>query len=120
MIFAARPAARFQNRTEAGRSLAPLLAARGFVDPVIYALPRGGVPVALPIAQALRAPLDLILVRKLGVPWQPELGFGAVAEGLDQPVINREVVAHAGLTEADMGPVLARRKRNSPADQRFT
>ena len=110
MIFAARPAARFQNRTEAGRSLAPLLAARGFVDPVIYALPRGGVPVALPIAQALRAPLDLILVRKLGVPWQPELGFGAVAEGLDQPVINHEVVAHAGLTEADMGPVLAQEK----------
>lgn len=110
MIFAARPAARFENRTEAGRSLAPLLAARGFVDPVIYALPRGGVPVALPIAQALRAPLDLILVRKLGVPWQPELGFGAVAEGLDQPVINHEVVAHAGLTEADMGPVLAQEK----------
>lgn len=110
MIFVARPAARFQNRTEAGRSLAPLLAARGFVDPMIYALPRGGVPVALPVAQTLHAPLDLLLVRKLGVPWQPELGFGAIAESVDQPAINQEVVAHAGLTEANMGPVLAQEK----------
>jgi predicted phosphoribosyltransferase len=110
MIFAAKPKARFENRAEAGHCLAPLLAARGYAAPVVYALPRGGVPVAIPIAEALGAPLDLILVRKLGVPWQPELGFGAVAEGLDQPVINQEVVAHAALTEADMAPVIARER----------
>jgi predicted phosphoribosyltransferase len=58
---------------------------------VVYALPRGGVPVAIPIATALGAPLDLMLVRKLGVPWQPELGFGALAEGLDQPLERDDV-----------------------------
>jgi putative phosphoribosyl transferase len=108
MIFATKPRARFKNRAEAGRCLAPLLAARGFAAPVVYGLPRGGVPVAIPIAEALGAPFDLILVRKLGVPWQPELGFGALAEGLDQPLINQEVVAHAGLTEEAMAPVIAR------------
>jgi putative phosphoribosyl transferase len=110
MIFGAKPRARFKNRAEAGRCLASLLAARGFAAPVVYALPRGGVPVAIPIATALGAPLDLMLVRKLGVPWQPELGFGALAEGLDQPLINQEVVAHAGLTEEAMAPVIAREK----------
>ena len=55
---------------------------RGIVEGVFDALPRGGVPVALPIAEGLHAPLDLLLVRKLGVPWQPELSFGAIAEGL--------------------------------------
>jgi putative phosphoribosyl transferase len=110
MVVSLRPNPRFADRAEAGRSLAPLLVARDFADPVVYALPRGGVPVALPIAHALQAPLDLLLVRKLGVPWQPELGFGAVAEGLDQPVINQEVVAHAALTEADMAPVIARER----------
>jgi len=110
MIFATKPRARFRNRAEAGRCLAPLLAARGFAAPVVYGLPRGGVPVAIPIAEALGAPFDLILVRKLGVPWQPELGFGALAEGLDQPLINQEVVAHAGLTEEAMAPVIAREK----------
>jgi len=108
MMFAAKPRARFENRAEAGRCLAALLAARGYAAPVVYALPRGGVPVALPIAKLLQAPLDLMLVRKLGVPWQPELGFGAVAEGLDQPVINQEVLAHAGLDQAAMAPVIAR------------
>ena len=110
MIFAIKPKARFKNRTEAGRCLAPLLAARAYAAPVVYALPRGGVPVAIPIAEALGAPLDLILVRKLGVPWQPELGFGALAEGLDKPLINQEVVAHAGLTEEAMALVIAREK----------
>jgi putative phosphoribosyl transferase len=110
MIFTTRPKPCFANRTEAGRCLAALLQARGFTDAVIYALPRGGVPVALPIAQALGAPLDLWLVRKLGVPWQPELGFGALAEGLAEPVINQDVVAHAGLTAEAMAPVIARER----------
>ena len=103
--------ARFADRAEAGRNLAPLLAARGFDKPVIFALPRGGVPVALPIAKALGAPLDLLLVRKLGVPWQPELGFGAIAEGLEEPLLNQEIIAHTGLTDNLIAPVLAAEKQ---------
>ena len=103
--------ARFADRAEAGRNLAPLLAARGFDRPVIFALPRGGVPVALPIAKALGAPLDLLLVRKLGVPWQPELGFGALAEGLEESLLNQDIIAHTGLTEDMIAPVLAEERQ---------
>ncbi|MCA3278384.1 MAG: phosphoribosyltransferase [Roseomonas sp.] len=101
----------FADRAEAGRRLAPLLTARDFDKPLIYALPRGGVPVALPIAQALHAPLDLLLVRKLGVPWQPELGFGAIAEGLEEALLNQDIIAHTGLTDEMMAPVLAAEKQ---------
>ena len=106
-----RPLPLFADRTEAGLKLLPLLAARGFDRPLVYALPRGGVPVALPIAQGLHAPLDLLLVRKLGVPWQPELGFGAIAEGLAEPLLNQDVIAHAGLTTDLITPVLAAERR---------
>jgi putative phosphoribosyl transferase len=106
-----RPLPLFADRAEAGLKLLPLLAARGFDRPLIYALPRGGVPVALPIAQGLRAPLDLLLVRKLGVPWQPELGFGAIAEGLAEPLLNQDVIAHTGLTDDMIAPVLATERR---------
>jgi len=110
MVFPMWRKTRFANRAEAGRSLAPLLLARSFDRPLVYALPRGGVPVALPIAQALHAPLDLLLVRKLGVPWQPELGFGAIAEAVDEPLLNQEVIAHAGLSAEIMAPVIQREK----------
>ena len=106
-----RPLPLFADRTEAGLRLLPLLAARGFDRPLIYALPRGGVPVALPIAQGLHAPLDLLLVRKLGVPWQPELGFGAIAEGLAEALLNQDIIAHTGLTEDMIAPVLASEKQ---------
>ncbi len=71
----------FKDRSEAGRKLAAALA--GFKDqhPVILALPRGDVPVAAEVAAVLNAPLDLILVRKIGVPFQPELAMGAVVDG---------------------------------------
>jgi predicted phosphoribosyltransferase len=111
MTFSAKPMARFADRAEAGRSLALLLAARGFDKPVIFALPRGGVPVALPIAEAMGAPLDLLLVRKLGVPWQPELGFGALAEGLEEPLLNQDIIAHTGLNTDMIAPVLAAEKQ---------
>ena len=88
-----------------------MLAARGFDRPVIFALPRGGVPVALPIAKALGAPLDLLLVRKLGVPWQPELGFGALAEGLEESLLNQDIIAHTGLSVDMIAPVLAAEKQ---------
>ena len=74
----------FKDRSDAGRKLA--LALRDYKNrqPVVLALPRGGVPVAAKVAAALNAPLDLILVRKIGVPYQPELAMGAVVDG-DEP-----------------------------------
>ena len=71
----------FKDRTDAGRRLAAALAGYKDQNPVILALPRGGVPVAAEVAAALQAPLDLILVRKIGVPFQPELAMGAVVDG---------------------------------------
>uniref|UniRef100_A4WYM0 Phosphoribosyltransferase domain-containing protein n=1 Tax=Cereibacter sphaeroides (strain ATCC 17025 / ATH 2.4.3) TaxID=349102 RepID=A4WYM0_CERS5 len=98
----------FRDRTDAGRQLAALFAGRDDRDPVVLALPRGGVPVAFEIARALQAPLDLVMVRKLGVPWQPELAAGAVADGDDpEMVINETVAAMAGLDRADMEELAA-------------
>ena len=71
----------FIDRIDAGRQLAKALARYKDQQPVVLALPRGGVPVAAEIAAALDAPLDLILVRKIGVPFQPELAMGAIGEG---------------------------------------
>ncbi len=71
---------RFRDRAEAGAALAQLLVQFRDEDPVVLALPRGGVPVAFEVARALDAPLDVIVVRKLGVPFQPELGMGAIGE----------------------------------------
>ena len=87
------PDVMFADRREAGRRLAAELLRRDFAAPVVLALPRGGVPVGYEIARALGAPLDIIVVRKLGAPGQPELGIGAVADG-DHPlgVLNQEVV----------------------------
>ena len=72
-------------------------------DPVVLALPRGGVPVARPIADRLGAPLDLLLVRKIGVPWQPELAAAAIVDG-ERPdlVLNEEVVRLAGLKDEEI------------------
>jgi len=70
----------FADRADAGRRLAAMLAYLGDEPVVVLGLPRGGVPVAFEVCRALGAPLDVILVRKLGVPFQPELGMGAVGE----------------------------------------
>jgi putative phosphoribosyl transferase len=88
----------FEDRSEAGRRLAERLAGRQLENPVVLALPRGGVPVGFEIAQALGAPLDLVLVRKIGAPFQEELAVGAVAEG-DPPEIVRApgILAELGL-----------------------
>jgi putative phosphoribosyl transferase len=72
---------RFTDRRDAGRRLADGLAGLGLAAPIVLGLPRGGVPVADEVAQRLGAPLDVLVARKLGAPTQPELGFGAVAEG---------------------------------------
>ena len=73
----------FANRTSAGRELSGRLQHLRHEKPVVLALPRGGVPVGFEIAEQLDAPLDIILVRKIGVPWQPELALGAVVDGAD-------------------------------------
>lgn len=85
----------FADRVAAGRALAEVLARRGLADPIVLALPRGGVPVGLQIAQALSAPLDLLLVRKIGVPYQPELAVAAVMDG-DAPVLVVDEAIRAG------------------------
>lgn len=74
----------FADRSDAGRQLAARLVEKGYADPVVLALPRGGLPVAAEVARALGAPLDLVLVRKIGLPAQPELAVGAVVDG-DRP-----------------------------------
>ena len=91
----------FKNRTDAGRQLAKALARYKDQRPVILALPRGGVPVAAEIAARLDAPLDLVLVRKIGVPSQPELAMGAVVDGGSPIVVrNEEVIEIVGIDEA--------------------
>ena len=96
---------RFADRHAAGLALAEALSSLDMVDPVILALPRGGIPVAVPIAEALSAPLDLLLVRKLGAPGQPELAVGAVVEGdPPQTVFNPNILTAFGLKAADLQP----------------
>jgi predicted phosphoribosyltransferase len=93
----------FTDRLEAGRRLTAALRDLDLDDPVIYALPRGGVPVAAEIATALGAPLDLVLVRKIGMPGNEELALGAVVDGAPPTVVtNDDIVRRAGLTEADV------------------
>lgn len=98
----------YRDRREAGARLAEALARLfaqepGLAPPVVLALPRGGVPVGFEIARRLDAPLDLVLVRKIGVPMQPELAAGAVVDGADPVlVLNDEVVAQAGLSAREL------------------
>lgn len=91
----------FIDRADAGRQLAERLLELNLDNPVVLALPRGGVPVALPVAKALRAPLDLVLVRKIGAPGHPEFGVGAVVDGANpQIVLNEEIVAQLNVSPA--------------------
>ena len=98
----------FSNRKEAGERLAGELARLfadepGLAPPVVLALPRGGLPIGFEIARRLDAPLDLVLVRKIGAPMQPELAAGAIVDGeTPELVLNEEVVRHAGLGEAEI------------------
>jgi putative phosphoribosyl transferase len=90
----------FRDRTDAGQRLAELVSERlarssppqQVAAALVLALPRGGVPVAAPVAQALGVPLDVLVVRKIGVPWQPELALGAIGEG-EMVVLNDDVVS---------------------------
>jgi putative phosphoribosyl transferase len=91
----------FRDRIDAGRRLAEALSEYRGRDAVVLALPRGGVPVAAEVAAALDAPLDLILVRKIGVPTQPELAMGAVVDGATPIVVRNEDVIELTGTTAD-------------------
>ena len=102
-----RTAARFADRAEAGRELAAALREYGGRDDVVvFALPRGGVPVGFEVARELKAPLDVFVVRKLGLPAQPELAMGAIASGGVQ-VLNEEVVQTLGVSPETIAEVAA-------------
>ena len=110
----------FQDRTDAGRWLARALVKYKAHRPVVLALPRGGVPVAAEVAAALDAPLDLVLVRKIGVPSRPELAMGAVTDGGSPTIIrNSEIIELCGVSERkfdavckeELGEIERRRKR---------
>lgn len=99
----------FIDRADAGRQLAARLQHLRGEPTVVLGLPRGGVPVAAQVARALGAPLDVIVVRKLGVPFQPELGMGAVGEDGIR-VINQEIVRAAEVSAAELAAVEARER----------
>lgn len=100
-------ARRFADRRAAGRLLGRALAGYAGTDPVVLGLPRGGVPVADEVARALGGTLDVWVARKLGVPFQPELGMGAIAEG-PAVVLDRSTLLLAGVTRAQLLEVARR------------
>ncbi|WP_369208211.1 phosphoribosyltransferase [Streptomyces sp. PU-14G] len=101
---------RFADRTQAGRELAASLSdlrrQEELPDPLVLALPRGGVPVAVEVARALHAPLDVLVARKIGLPGRPEYGVGAIA-GEDPPVYDRTALEMLGLAEDRLSSVVA-------------
>lgn len=101
---------RFRDREEAGRLLAERLREFAGEAPVVLALPRGGVAVGYEVARAMGAPLDVMIVRKLGVPWHPELGMGALAEG-GALYLNQEVLDSADLSPDEMRQVIVEETR---------
>ncbi|HHP7238554.1 phosphoribosyltransferase [Longibacter sp.] len=104
-----QPTFRYTDRQEAGRHLTRHLARFESRDPLVLALPRGGVPVAFEVARALRAPLDVWVARKLGIPQQPELGFGAISSG-DVTVIDEATIRATGLSSTDIQAVVSRER----------
>ena len=94
----------FDNRVDAGKRLAARLRHLAESDPVVLGLPRGGVPVAAEVAKALNAPLDVIVVRKLGLPFQPEVAMGAIGEG-GVRVLDPALIARAGVSAAELAQV---------------
>ena len=98
---------RFMDRRDAGQRLAERLSSMGLEDPLVLALPRGGVPVGYEVAVALRVPLEVFVARKIGAPGHEELGIAAIAEGLDEPVATA-LVAQLGLSASDLEALAAR------------
>src|SRR5579871_2224487 len=96
----------FEDRREAGRQLAARLMPYREQDPIVVALPRGGVVIGFEIAQALRAPLDVLVARKLGAPGQPELGIGAIAPG-EVRVLDDFAVRYLGISQRELARITA-------------
>ncbi|WP_101065476.1 phosphoribosyltransferase [Roseovarius salinarum] len=108
----------YHDRTEAGETLARALQACEMRRPVVFALPRGGLPVAVPVARALGAPLDLLLVRKIGLPGQPEVAAGAIVDGPPELVFYNERILRAfGLGHDDLAGTIET-KRAELAERR--
>ncbi|MGW4913456.1 phosphoribosyltransferase [Streptomyces sp. NPDC004270] len=105
---------RYRDRTQAGRELAAVLGKLsdegGLPDPIVLALPRGGAAVAAEVARELSAPLDVLVVRKIGAPHHEEFGVGAIA-GDDPPLLDRATLAHLGMSEDYLAPVVERERR---------
>lgn len=91
----------YQDRADAGRRLAEELAQRDLGDPVVLGLPRGGVPVARQVAERLEAPLDVVVVRKIGAPRNPEYALGAIGEG-DVEVLDEDAMSQLGVDRTDL------------------
>ena len=98
---------RYADRRAAGRELAERLSLLATENPVVLGLARGGMPVAFEVARALRAPLDVLVVRKIGAPGNPELGIGAIAEG-DVRVLNQELVRELLVSAEELEAAIAR------------
>lgn len=98
---------RFTNRREAGRRLGANLAHLATEQPVVVGLPRGGMPVAYEVAEALGAPLDVLVVRKLGCPWEPELGVGTLGEGGIR-LLSESLMRLTGVTQPQLDVVAGR------------
>ena len=101
----------FKNRNVAGIALANALVSFKESNPLVFGLPRGGVPVAYEVAKVLKVPVDVIVVRKLGVPWQPELAFGAIGES-DVTYLNTNLINELGLDRESQKQVIEREKKN--------
>ena len=113
----------FHDRQSAGALLGADVSKAELQQPVVLGLPRGGVPVAARVAEAINAPLDVILVRKLGVPHQPELAMGAIGED-GVVIVNHDVVRATGVGDAEFAEVesreraeLAQRRSSCGVDQ---
>src|ERR1035441_819004 len=100
---------KFQNRSEAGQLLGERLGYLASERPVVLGLPRGGVPVAFEVAQALASPLDVLVVRKLGVPFHTELAFGAIGEE-DTRVLDTEMIQRLGLSRKRVKATIERER----------
>jgi putative phosphoribosyl transferase len=99
----------FASRLQAGSLLAAQVACHRFAaTPIVLALPRGGVPVGSVVASQLHSPMDVVVVRKLGVPWQPELAMGAMAGPLR--IVDEQLIAELGISDAEVERIAASEK----------
>lgn len=100
---------RYRDRADAGRQLGEALTSMEIEDPVVLALPRGGVPVAREVAQALDAPLDVVVVRKIGAPSNPEYALGAIGEG-GVEVLDSEAMSQVGVDRSDIEGTISKER----------